>query len=103
PILRGRCRSKRKITTSVQTNVGRWLRAPAQARDDEWIERRFRPVALPIPSLLQILPTPRGLSPLRDLRERGVSVRDQIGQAKTAFVFAGGGSFGAIQVGMLHS
>jgi NTE family protein len=32
-----------------------------------------------------------------------VSVRDQIGQAKTAFVFAGGGSFGAIQVGMLHS
>jgi NTE family protein len=25
------------------------------------------------------------------------------GQAKTAFVFAGGGSFGAIQVGMLHS
>ena len=32
-----------------------------------------------------------------------MSVRDQIGQAKTAFVFAGGGSFGAIQVGMLHS
>jgi NTE family protein len=32
-----------------------------------------------------------------------LSVRDQIGQAKTAFVFAGGGSFGAIQVGMLHS
>jgi NTE family protein len=32
-----------------------------------------------------------------------VSVRDQIGEAKTAFVFAGGGSFGAIQVGMLHS
>jgi NTE family protein len=26
-----------------------------------------------------------------------------IGQPKTAFVFAGGGSFGAIQVGMLHS
>ena len=24
-------------------------------------------------------------------------------QPKTAFVFAGGGSFGAIQVGMLHS
>ena len=24
-------------------------------------------------------------------------------QSKTAFVFAGGGSFGAIQVGMLHS
>jgi len=40
---------------------------------------------------------------MRHLRERGVSVRDQIGQAKTAFVFAGGGSFGAIQVGMLHS
>ena len=32
-----------------------------------------------------------------------MSVRDQIGEAKTAFVFAGGGSFGAIQVGMLHS
>jgi NTE family protein len=32
-----------------------------------------------------------------------LSVRDQIGEAKTAFVFAGGGSFGAIQVGMLHS
>jgi NTE family protein len=32
-----------------------------------------------------------------------VAVRDEIGQAKTAFVFAGGGSFGAIQVGMLHS
>ena len=32
-----------------------------------------------------------------------MSVRDQICQAKTAFVFAGGGSFGAIQVGMLHS
>jgi NTE family protein len=32
-----------------------------------------------------------------------LSVRDQIGQAKTAFVLAGGGSFGAIQVGMLHS
>ena len=32
-----------------------------------------------------------------------MAVRDQIGAAKTAFVFAGGGSFGAIQVGMLHS
>jgi NTE family protein len=32
-----------------------------------------------------------------------VSVRDEIGAAKTAFVFAGGGSFGAIQVGMLQS
>jgi NTE family protein len=32
-----------------------------------------------------------------------LSVRDQIGQARTAFVFADGGSFGAIQVGMLHS
>ena len=32
-----------------------------------------------------------------------MSVRDEIGPAKTAFVFAGGGSFGAIQVGMLHS
>jgi len=32
-----------------------------------------------------------------------MSVRDQIGAVKTAFVFAGGGSFGAIQVGMLHS
>ena len=32
-----------------------------------------------------------------------MSVLDQAGRAKTAFVFAGGGSFGAIQVGMLHS
>jgi NTE family protein len=32
-----------------------------------------------------------------------VSVLDQIGPVKTAFVLAGGGSFGAIQVGMLHS
>ena len=31
-----------------------------------------------------------------------MSVRDEIGPAKTAFVFAGGGSFGAIQVGMLR-
>ena len=30
-------------------------------------------------------------------------MRDEIGPAKTAFMFAGGGSFGAIQVGMLHS
>jgi NTE family protein len=32
-----------------------------------------------------------------------VAVRDEIGRAKTAFVLAGGGSFGAIQVGMLQS
>jgi NTE family protein len=32
-----------------------------------------------------------------------VAVRDEIGLTKTAFVFAGGGSFGAIQVGMLQS
>lgn len=32
-----------------------------------------------------------------------MSVPDQDGPAKTAFVFAGGGSFGAIQVGMMHS
>jgi NTE family protein len=30
-------------------------------------------------------------------------VLDHTGSAKTAFVFAGGGSFGAIQVGMMHS
>jgi NTE family protein len=30
-------------------------------------------------------------------------MRDKTGAKKTAFVFAGGGSFGAIQVGMLHS
>jgi predicted acylesterase/phospholipase RssA len=35
--------------------------------------------------------------------ECAVAVRDEIGLTKTAFVFAGGGSFGAIQVGMLHS
>jgi NTE family protein len=32
-----------------------------------------------------------------------LSVSDQSGRTKTAFVFAGGGSFGAIQVGMMHS
>jgi NTE family protein len=32
-----------------------------------------------------------------------LSVSDQAGATKTAFVFAGGGSFGAIQVGMMHS
>jgi NTE family protein len=32
-----------------------------------------------------------------------VSATDHPGPIKTAFVFAGGGSFGAIQVGMLHS
>ena len=32
-----------------------------------------------------------------------MSVLEQIGPVKTAFVFAGGGSFGAIQVGMLQS
>jgi NTE family protein len=32
-----------------------------------------------------------------------LSVCDNPGGAKTAFVFAGGGSFGAVQVGMLHS
>jgi NTE family protein len=32
-----------------------------------------------------------------------VSISDDARSAKTAFVFAGGGSFGAIQVGMMHS
>jgi NTE family protein len=32
-----------------------------------------------------------------------LSVSDHAGSAKTAFVLAGGGSFGAIQVGMMHS
>jgi NTE family protein len=32
-----------------------------------------------------------------------LSAFDHAGPAKTAFVFAGGGSFGAIQVGMMHS
>jgi NTE family protein len=32
-----------------------------------------------------------------------LSVSNQAGPTKTAFVFAGGGSFGAIQVGMMHS
>jgi NTE family protein len=32
-----------------------------------------------------------------------LQVLDRTGSAKTAFVFAGGGSYGAIQVGMLHS
>ncbi|THD60021.1 MAG: patatin-like phospholipase family protein [Bradyrhizobium sp.] len=32
-----------------------------------------------------------------------MSISDPSGPTKTAFVFAGGGSFGAIQVGMMHS
>jgi NTE family protein len=32
-----------------------------------------------------------------------LQVLDRTGSAKTAFVFAGGGSYGAIQVGMMHS
>jgi NTE family protein len=32
-----------------------------------------------------------------------LSVSNQVVQPKTAFVFAGGGSFGAIQVGMMHA
>ena len=32
-----------------------------------------------------------------------MQVFDRTGSAKTAFVFAGGGSYGAIQVGMMHS
>jgi NTE family protein len=35
--------------------------------------------------------------------DRGLSVSNYARPAKTAFVFAGGGSFGAIQVGMMHS
>ena len=35
--------------------------------------------------------------------DRGLSETNHASPAKTAFVFAGGGSFGAIQVGMMHS
>src|ERR1700737_4998548 len=37
------------------------------------------------------------------MRECALSITDQAGLKTTAFVFAGGGSFGAIQVGMLQS
>jgi NTE family protein len=37
------------------------------------------------------------------VREEAVSATEATGRAKTALVFAGGGSFGAIQVGMLQS
>lgn len=40
---------------------------------------------------------------MRRLAGVALSVSVQAGRGKTAFVFAGGGSFGAIQVGMLHS
>src|ERR1700680_16262 len=48
---------------------------------------------------------PRGFSSIRRCRgaNEALSVANQIGPAKTAFVFAGGGSFGAIQVGMMHA
>jgi NTE family protein len=44
-------------------------------------------------------------SPTRRHRERTKTLltSDRAGPVKTAFVFAGGGSFGAIQVGMMHS
>jgi len=32
-----------------------------------------------------------------------LSVSNHVAPAKTAFVFAGGGSYGAIQVGMMHA
>jgi NTE family protein len=35
--------------------------------------------------------------------DHALSIADPTGQKKTAFVLAGGGSFGAIQVGMMHS
>jgi NTE family protein len=41
--------------------------------------------------------------PTRRRGEQALSITDQEGRPKTAFVFAGGGSLGAIQVGMLHS
>src|SRR5690242_5534762 len=40
---------------------------------------------------------------MRRLAGVALSISVQAGRGKTAFVFAGGGSFGAIQVGMLHS
>ena len=45
------------------------------------------------------------LSPMRRLSGalEVLSVSNHVSPAKTAFVFAGGGSFGAIQVGMMHS
>jgi NTE family protein len=45
----------------------------------------------------------RPLPTRRSGSELALSVLEQIGPVKTAFVFAGGGSFGAIQVGMLQS
>jgi NTE family protein len=40
-------------------------------------------------------------APVRENSAVSASIRDD--RAKTAFVFAGGGSFGAIQVGMMHA
>jgi NTE family protein len=46
----------------------------------------------------------RGLSPASIAEaNRTLSGSNRAGPTKTAFVFAGGGSFGAIQVGMMHS
>ena len=40
---------------------------------------------------------------MRRRREQTLSDSGSSGQPKTAFVFAGGGSFGAVQVGMMQS
>src|ERR1700682_5928362 len=78
---------------------------PAQGRDDDKGRLAFVAVARPGFRLLYPRLTPRGLS--QDASMPGapevLSVSNQAGSAKTAFVFAGGGSFGAIQVGMMHS
>ena len=74
---------------------------PCVRRDDSsWPGRR----SLPIPPAIS---SPKRRVAFANARKPGatktLSVSDHPGHAKTAFVFAGGGSFGAIQVGMMHS
>jgi NTE family protein len=50
-----------------------------------------------------MLLTPRAFDATREGARRVLASSNHDNPAKTAFVFAGGGSFGAIQVGMMHS
>jgi NTE family protein len=70
---------------------------PCFRRDDiEWL-------AASLPSTPAAINSPNAARTHGAAREEAVSASDDTGATKTAFVFAGGGSFGAIQVGMLQS
>jgi NTE family protein len=70
---------------------------PCFRRDDiEWL-------AASLPSSPAAINSPNAARTHDAAKEEAVSASDTASATKTAFVFAGGGSFGAIQVGMLQS